>query len=84
MIEPVNADGRRYLLEMATASSFARHFKLNDAKNFPRAMDPSETRYHFCNHWQGLYHVRFIEKVNQQTGELLGSELIWGQPKHSM
>ena len=84
MIEPVNADGSRYLLEMAQAASFARHFQLSDAKNFPRAMDPSEQRYHFCNHWQGKYNVRFIEKVNKQTGELLESVLIWGQPKHSM
>jgi hypothetical protein len=84
MIEPVAADGRRYLLKMELASPFARHFELSDAKNFPRAVDASDMRYHFCNHWQGMYHVRFIEKVNQQTGELLESALIWGQPKHSM
>ena len=57
MIEPVNADGSRYLLEMAQAASFARHFQLSDAKNFPRAIDPSEQRYHFCNHWQGTFLV---------------------------
>ena len=81
MIEVVSPDSKRYLLHsLAHAASFAKQLKdaeqLTDAKNFARAMDPSELRYHFCDNWQGMNNVRFIEKVDKQSGKLLESALI--------
>ena len=89
MIEVVSPVGKRYqLLSLEHASLFAKQLRdveqLKDAKNFPRAMDPSELRYHFCDNWQGIYNVRFIEKVDKQSGDVLESALIWGQPRHNM
>ena len=89
MIEAVAPSGKRYRLHsLQHASSFAKQLQdaneLKDAKNFSRAVDPSDLRFHFCENWQGIYNVRFVEKVDTQSGELLESALIWGQPRHSM
>jgi len=82
-LEPVSKDGKRYVVPRALANAFAVHMGLNDAQNFPRAVDPAHEAHHFAKGWQGVYHVRFLEKVSA-NGDVEGWEVVWGQPKHNM
>jgi hypothetical protein len=81
--EAVSAAGDYYCLPPPVAESFARIIGIKDHHNFPRALNPADTLHHFVEHWQGLYNLRWLEKLGP-NGEVLEWMLIWGQPKHSM
>ena len=81
--EAVCASAEFYTVPKELARPFARAIGIKDDQNFPRAMDPNDTGHTFVEYWQGLYNVRWLEKVSV-TGDVLGWMLIWGQPSHTM
>ena len=81
-LEAVSRHGLRFLVPQPLARRFASLVEVKDDHNFPRAVDPGHAAHHFCEHWQGAYNVRFLEKV--KDGEVLDWVLIWGQPRHTM
>ena len=83
MFEPVSAAGDYYELPPELARAFAREMHIKDDQNFPRAIDPEITSHHFVEHWQGMYHLRWLEKLGAD-GAAVEWMLVWGQPKHTM
>ena len=82
-LEAVNSNGELFVVPAAFAYTFAVLKNVSDPQNFARAIDPSETSHQFCENWQGVHNVRFLEKVTPQ-GYVLEYDVIWGQPRHSM
>ena len=80
---PVSATGEVYDLPSRLAHAFASAMGIKDPRNFARAMDPSDTTHLFVEHWQALYNVRWLEKLDS-SGQAVEWMLVWGQPKHSM
>ena len=81
--EAVSKHGQRYIVPRTLSRAFAVSMKIKDDQNFPRAMDPHNAEHHSAEGWQGAYHVHFLEKIDT-SGAVIGWELIWGQPKHTM
>ena len=81
--EAVSPRGLRYNVPRSVSRAFAVHMKVKDDHNFPRAMDPHHDDHQFVEGWQGVHNVRFLEKLDG-NGAVVGFELIWGQPKHTM
>ena len=83
MLEPVSAAGDYYEVPKELARAFARAMGIKDDQNFPRAINPAVTSWHFVEHWQGLYNLRWLEKVDMEDRAFEWA-LVWGQPRHSM
>ena len=81
--EPVSAAGELYEVPAGLAHAFASVQGIKEPQNFSRAMDPAVASHHFVEHWQGLYHLRWLEKLGAD-GNAVEWNLVWGQPKHTM
>jgi hypothetical protein len=81
-LEAVSGAAELYIVPRRIARRFARAVGIKDDQNFARAMDPADATHVFVEDWQPLYNCRWLEKV--ERGKVVGSMLIWGQPKHSM
>ena len=83
VLPAVNAAAELYYVPRDRAHAFAVHFEVAHPQNFSRMLDPRDTGHHFVEDWQGLYNVRWLEKLGQ-SGDVMGWILIWGQPRHSL
>ena len=81
--EGVSAAGELYKIPKCKAHAFAVSKDIKDAQNFGRALDPSDTVHQFCDDWQGLHNVRWLEKLDTKGG-IVGWALIWGRAKHNL
>jgi hypothetical protein len=77
--EPVSAAGELYDVPKHLSREFARSVGINEDQNFPRAMDPANEQYNWCEDWQPLHNVRWLEKVN--NGAAVEWIVIWGNSK---
>ena len=80
--EAVNNRGELFVVPHNKRMPLPDGPKISDPQNFARAVDPHHTEHEFCEHWQGVHNVRFLEKLN--GGRVVDWVVVWGQPKHSM
>ena len=78
-LEAVNEHGKLFVVPRDKAREFARWARVKEGQNFSRAVDPHHIDHQFCERWQGIHNVRFIEKVSDDG--VLEWMVVWGQPK---
>lgn len=73
----VSADGTAYLnVSRARAADFGRRLGHPNPGNLSRACDEHAGKWAWADGWQGLYHVRFLEHVNDDGHPIEGSLLV--------
>ena len=84
VLEAVDKGGWRYeFQDEAAAAKFAHENGIERPRNFARAISARATHKHFCEGWQGLYNVKWFEKLDGE-GNTTDYLHIWGVPRHSL
>ena len=84
VLEAVDKGGWRYEFQNeAAAAEFAQEYGIDRPDNFARAISAARRDKHFCEGWQGLYNVRWLEKLDRD-GNVVDYTHIWGVPRHSL
>ena len=79
----VSFSGQLFELEEDEITEFCRKHKIERPGNFRRIADPNQ-KWFYVAQWQGLWHVRWLQRVDKRGCPIPGVELVpvIGEPAH--